>query len=62
MGNQTGSLKNPDELIKFLLPHLSYSKTLNDAPLVKSTLCSTQNEGHIVVKFFMKEFINIDSK
>ena len=33
MGNQTGSLKNPDELIKFLLPHLSYSKTLNDAPL-----------------------------
>lgn len=41
MGNQIGLLKNPDELIKILLPHLSYSKTLNDALLVKTTMCST---------------------
>ena len=60
MGNQIGLLKNPDELIKYLQPHLSYSKTLNDAPLVKTAMCSTSNEGHIVDKFFMEGFINID--
>lgn len=60
MGNQIGQLKNPDELIKILLDHLTYSKTLNDAPLVKTAMCSTTNEGHIVVKFFMEGFINVD--
>ena len=60
MGNQIGLSNNPYELIKMLLPHLSYSKTLNDAPLEKTTLCSTSNEGHIVVKFYMKEILDID--
>ena len=54
MGNQIGLWNNPHELIKMLLPHLKYSKTLNDASLEKTTLFSTSNKGHIVVKFFMK--------
>lgn len=60
MGSQIGLLKNPDQLINYLLPHLSYCKTLNDAPLVKTAMCSTSNEGHIVVKFFMEGFTNFD--
>jgi hypothetical protein len=57
MGNQI-ALKNPDELIKILLPHLSYTKTLSDAQLVKTTMCSTSNEGYILAKFFMDGFLN----
>ena len=54
MGNQIGLSNNPHELIKILLLHLKYSKTLNDAPLENATLYSTSNKGHIVVKIFMK--------
>lgn len=60
MGGQIALLKNPDTLINYLLPHLSYCKTLNDAPLVKTAMCSTSNEGHFVVKFFMEGIENSD--
>lgn len=60
MGAQIGSLKDPDQLLQRYLPHFSFSKTLGDAPLVKTAMCSSQDEGQIVCKFFLEDLRQVD--
>jgi len=55
MGGQIGLLKDPDQLLQRYLPHLSFSKALGDEPLVKTLMCSSQDEGQIVCKFFLED-------
>ena len=60
MGAQIGSLRDPDLLIQRYLPHLSFSMTLGDYKLVKTALCSSQDEGQIVCKFFVDNLQELD--
>lgn len=55
MGGQIGLLRDPDQLLQKYLPHFSYSKALGSARMTQTVMCSTQDEGQIVCKFFLED-------
>ena len=55
MGGQISLFKNPNELLQKYLPDFTYSKTLLSQPFFHSFMCSTQDEGQVVCKFFLED-------
>jgi hypothetical protein len=53
------SIYDTNILLQKYLPDFTFERTLSSKPMEHSFMCQTQDEGHVVCKFFLED-LSID--